>query len=116
MRFLSFGCAANREQDETKRESIHLFRNANKSIKIITGDPNSAFYRDTKVKHVLKDAIKRGVDVEIAYYPRNNKETVAIKRDIPSLKVGDSKRNLYVIWLPLIVNMFGLSVAIPKGR
>lgn len=92
MRFLSLDCVANREEENTKNESVRLFNNAKHSIKIIAGNPNSDFYRDEKVVSALKNAVERGVGVEIAYHQMGKGKSILIKGAIPGLRVMSLKK------------------------
>ncbi len=93
MRFLSLDCIANRAGEQTRKESVALFNKAKHSIKIIAGDLDADFYRDGEVVDSFKNAIGRGVDVEIAYHPAvgHGKRSNKIERKVPGLKIWSLK-------------------------
>lgn len=91
MRFpisFSYGIKKNGEPEEAKDECSALFRKAKKSIKIIAGDLNNAFYEDSRIIAALKDATKKKkILVEIAYYPgAQTAEKPVILTSVPQIK------------------------------
>ncbi len=82
MKFFSLGCSANSDSGDTRTESIGIFDEAKKTIKIIAGDIDAGFYRDKAVISSLKKAADRGVVVEIA----TDKEKVTKKEPIFAIK------------------------------
>lgn len=93
MRFISFDCIANREEEHTRRESILLFNKAKDHIKIIAGDPNNDFYNDERVVNALKGAINKGVDVQVAYFPiaKKHEKPGSATFQIPKIRVWTLK-------------------------
>jgi len=87
VKFLSFNCISNQTEEKTKQESIKLFRGANNSIKILAGNINSPFYSDENVVDSLSDAAKRGVKVELAFFPIAGQGTKSKITKIQTLKL-----------------------------
>lgn len=94
MRFLSFDFKLNETPEDTKRECTRLFDKAEHSIKIIGGNLNNPFYKDTEVRTALSSAAKRGVTVEIVgSSPEATRGQAPIKPlKIPKVKVVTLKQ------------------------
>jgi len=87
--FLAFGLIPFVTEEKRKRELINLFGKARTSITIIEDhDLDEAFYNDERIIAVLKQAINRGVAIQIVYHPsiKNRLLNVSILR-IPGVKV-----------------------------
>ena len=91
MRFLSLGCGPNHDPETTKQECASEFKKAKESIRIVAGDLNADFYSDKQIVDALEHAIKKGVSVQIAYYPTSSQEgsPTSDTINIPGVKVWE---------------------------
>lgn len=89
MKLLSFGCAVNQDAETTRVESVKLFKEAKKSIRIVAGDITSDFYNDKRIVNALKTVVRQGVSVEIAYDPKRVKQDLEKSEvyKIPEVKI-----------------------------
>lgn len=95
MRFLTFDCSANREEEDTKKESAVLFKKAKNSINIVAGNVNSAFYNDSLIVDAIQSAVERGVNVRIAYDPHalQSRRVKSAVLKIPKVEVWKLKES-----------------------
>ena len=99
--WFSLDCTANWGKESTINESISLFNKAQKSIKIVAGRLDNAFYKDEKTINTLKRAIDRGVSVDVVYYPsEKNKEYKAVfVNNIPNAHLTSIKQKPSRHWV-----------------
>ena len=71
--FRMFDLSGNADPADVKHGIARLFGSAEKSIRIIGGDLSSSFYKDEELVDCVKKKLQKGVSVEIAYFPMNDK-------------------------------------------
>ncbi len=81
----------NATAEDTKGKCSELFRGAEKSITIISGDLNDGFYGDERVISALKEAQGNGVTIEVVYGPTKSTNRKSGIFSIPKIKIYHAK-------------------------
>lgn len=93
-RFFSIDIQPNAMTEDTIDVSLKLLKEAKRSIKIVTGELNSFFYKDDRTQKELSRAANKGVSIEIAYLASRDTDSDFAKeftKSIPAAKMIEIK-------------------------